>query len=121
VRNLQGTIQFLPSCTVSYSWVTGAYGTCSAACGGGTQGRTVVCKDNSGNTVNDSFCTATKPAVTSDCNTDACSMACKDAGILESSNDICTGYTYGNAWLYAVYPNGVSGASEWWQGNVPNQ
>jgi hypothetical protein len=57
---------------VGYSWSEGTYGSCSATCGGGTQTRTIVCKDNSGNTVADSNCTGTKPAASQACNQGAC-------------------------------------------------
>ncbi|MCR9097549.1 MAG: hypothetical protein NXI30_25305, partial [bacterium] len=58
----------------SYDWVTGAYGTCSAACGGGTQTRSVVCDDGFGNVVADAFCDpGSRPVDTQSCNTQACS------------------------------------------------
>ncbi|MCR9097550.1 MAG: hypothetical protein NXI30_25310, partial [bacterium] len=58
----------------SYDWVTGVYGTCSAACGGGTQTRSVVCDDGFGNVVADAFCDpGSRPVDTQSCNTQACS------------------------------------------------
>lgn len=57
----------------TYSWSTGTFGTCSLTCGGGTQTRTVQCKDNSGNVVSESFCTTSKPSTSQACNTQACS------------------------------------------------
>ncbi len=64
-----------PICTysaASYSWFTGSYSTCSAACDGGTRTRTVSCKSNSGTTVADSNCSGTKPSTTSACSVQAC-------------------------------------------------
>jgi hypothetical protein len=49
---------------VTYSWQFGSYGACSGACGtnAGTQTRFAECRNNSGQLVADSFCTAPKPA-----------------------------------------------------------
>lgn len=64
-------IECAPSTT--YTWVTGNYGSCSVStCGGGTQTRNIVCQDNNGSTVADSYCTDPKPAETQSCNTQAC-------------------------------------------------
>ncbi|MDD2907924.1 MAG: FISUMP domain-containing protein [Candidatus Gracilibacteria bacterium] len=60
------------SSTYSYSWDTGAYGTCSVSCGGGTQTRTVSCKRNDGTIVVDSFCSGTKPTTSQTCNINVC-------------------------------------------------
>ena len=58
----------------SYVWVAGEYGSCSAACGGGTQTRPVVCEDGFGNAVSDALCDpALRPTDTQSCNTQACS------------------------------------------------
>ncbi|MDD2745378.1 MAG: prepilin-type N-terminal cleavage/methylation domain-containing protein [Candidatus Gracilibacteria bacterium] len=58
---------------ITYGWVfQGTWGSCSTSCGGGTQTRTVVCKNNSGTTVADSFCTEMKPTVSQSCNTQTC-------------------------------------------------
>jgi hypothetical protein len=52
----------------TYSWSTGAYGTCSTTCGTGTKSRTVQCKDDAtGGVVIDSYCTAAKPSLTAAC------------------------------------------------------
>ncbi len=51
------------SVAVTYAWDTGAW----SACLSNSQTRTVVCQDDSGNTVDDSFCTTTKPATSQTC------------------------------------------------------
>lgn len=66
------TLECGTTTAATYDWNTGGYGTCSATCGGGTQTRTVVCQDNSGNVVDDSYCTEAKPAVSQDCGTQLC-------------------------------------------------
>ncbi|MFZ4462135.1 MAG: thrombospondin type-1 domain-containing protein [Patescibacteria group bacterium] len=63
-----------------YSWVTGSYGTCSATCGGGSQTRSVVCKDEQGSAVPDSYCTGPKPSIDQACNTQSCAVACPALG-----------------------------------------
>lgn len=56
----------------TYAWSTGAWGSCSVACGGGTQARSVVCKRSDGTIVGDSNCAGSKPAESQSCNTQAC-------------------------------------------------
>lgn len=56
----------------TYSWKTSAFGGCSAACGGGTQTRAVVCQSNGGTTVADSFCSGAKPPTARSCNAQTC-------------------------------------------------
>jgi len=81
----------------AYAWFVGD-GSCSRDCGSGTQTQTVVCKDNSGAAVNDTFCTATKPTATSQaCNTQACSSGSNGGGGGGSYNaQECTSVTYGD-------------------------
>ncbi|GFR44832.1 hypothetical protein Agub_g6173 [Astrephomene gubernaculifera] len=60
-----------------YSWKTSDWSVCSRACSGGTQTRTVQCvlgssTAASGSVVADSFCTATRPAESQSCNSEAC-------------------------------------------------
>jgi len=61
-----------PQACLTYNWAQSGFGACSATCGGGTQTQTVTCKDNLGNTVNNSFCTGAMPATTQTCNPQAC-------------------------------------------------
>ena len=60
------------TCTDDYTWLIGDWGACSVACGGGTETRTVICKDVSGTTVADGQCTSPKPEVSQNCNSQAC-------------------------------------------------
>ncbi|MCU0678355.1 MAG: hypothetical protein MUF19_02075 [Candidatus Pacebacteria bacterium] len=62
----------------TYSWQTGAYGSCSATsykCGSnsGVRTRTVSCVSTTGTVVADSNCTGTKPATTVTCSNTPCS------------------------------------------------
>lgn len=68
------------TCASTYSWVTGAYSTCSRSCGGGTQTRSVSCQRDDGQFVNASFCTGTRPASSRTCNNQTCepTTSCTD-------------------------------------------
>ena len=44
------------ACTAAYQWNFTDYGSCSVTCGGGTETRTVVCQDQSGNAAPDANC-----------------------------------------------------------------
>jgi hypothetical protein len=58
--------------TTACSWYTGAYGTCSVRCGGGTSARAVYCRDSAGAQVPDAWCTLAKPQSSMSCNAQAC-------------------------------------------------
>jgi len=61
-----------PACP-SYSWFPLPYSTCSKSCDGGTQTRTVECRDQNGMAVTDSNCTGLHPLLTEQtCNTQPC-------------------------------------------------
>lgn len=57
---------------VTYKWVESGWGGCSAACGGGRQSQSVICRSNNLENVADSFCTSPKPATSQNCNLQAC-------------------------------------------------
>jgi len=56
----------------TYAWYMSEWGDCSADCGGGTQDRTVECRDDSGATIDDEYCDGDKPTGSQDCNMDTC-------------------------------------------------
>ena len=62
----------------SYSWKTGNWGSCTQSCGGGTQTRSVYCYRADGFTVNDSYCSGTKPSTSQSCNTHSCAVCAYD-------------------------------------------
>ena len=60
-----------------YEWSVGEWSACSVPCGGGTQSRTVVCRDTLNNVVADSNCISTgipKPDTSIVCNTQPCGI-----------------------------------------------
>ena len=64
----------VPVDCVQSGW--GAWSTCTAICGGGTRSRTLSCVNQvNGETVANSLCTGTQPALTGDCNTQVCPSA----------------------------------------------
>jgi hypothetical protein len=58
-------------------WNVGPWGACSATCGGGTQTRTVECRDATG-VKPDNSCTEAKPATQQICNSQACACTGED-------------------------------------------
>jgi hypothetical protein len=59
-----------------YVWSSSVWSSCPVACGGGTQTRQVVCKDQAtGTAVENSKCTGTPPTTSQPCNTAACPPA----------------------------------------------
>jgi hypothetical protein len=73
------------ACTATYSWLAGDWSSCSKTCGGGTKSRSVSCQRDDGQFVNASFCTATKPAESMACNTQACVGQCTDSRSINAS------------------------------------
>jgi cysteine-rich repeat protein len=62
------------SCSPTFSWQIGAFGSCSVSCGSGTQTRPVNCINNfSGAVAPDASCTGPKPATTQPCTGTTCS------------------------------------------------
>jgi hypothetical protein len=60
-----------------YAWVAGTYSVCSVTCGTGSSTRSVACYDNANDAshvspVSDSYCTASRPESSTQCNTQAC-------------------------------------------------
>jgi len=80
--------------SLSYSWKYGAFGTCSASCGAGTQTRSYWCEDNLGNTVSNTYCSGS-PQASQPCNLGACC----------SPSNICSGGNVVNSCTNAVISN----------------
>lgn len=60
--------------TVTYSWSTGGWGSCSGACGtSGTQSRSVQCRSSQGGVVGDGQCSGSKPTQNKSCTNASCS------------------------------------------------
>lgn len=83
--------------TCVYSWETPVFGTCSATCDGGTQTRTVTCKDQNGGTAgSEASCVEIKPAESQACNTIGCAhwnidwTACTKACGVEEQTGVLT-------------------------------
>ena len=67
----------------TFSWEAGAWSSCSASCGGGTQTRDVKCRRSDGQYFSDAVgarFAGEKPAVSQPCNTQACSGCFYEAG-----------------------------------------
>jgi hypothetical protein len=80
---------------ITYSWSQSGFGSCSVSCGGGTKTQTVTCiNSNSGQTVDNSLCTGTRP-ITQSCNTQACGSS-GGGGSNSNNTTICTEVVYGD-------------------------
>lgn len=73
------------ACASTYSWIAGAWSSCSKTCGGGTQTRSVSCQRDDGQFVNAGFCTGARPAATMACNTQGCANQCSDIKTINAS------------------------------------
>jgi len=98
-----GQVCLNTSCVAAtYVWLSGAWGSCSEACAGGTQSRSVTCQRNDGVTVSDSNCSGTKPAGSQSCNIQLCAngQSCTGHGDCSSGyckNGICATPVY--SWI----------------------
>ena len=110
--NVGGVIHAL----YSYYWAVGAWGGCSAACGGGVQYRSVTCARNDGVTVGDEVCSklvGAKPGTSQGCNTQSC-ISCR----YERSPLTAVVYTRGihgvggNSQVYDINSNQICNSME---------
>jgi len=100
----------------SYSWQTGPWGSCSAACDGGTQSRDVWCQRNDGQLVAEDLCSVDKPGSSRACNEQACctpSCASHDACGSDGCGGSCGScgqdrFCYNNH--YCVWDHGNKGS-----------
>jgi hypothetical protein len=78
-----------------YYWLMGAWGGCSNGCGTGTQTRTVVCKNKTGTTVSDTYCSSagSKPPTSQPCQgVSSCGYAWNVGGWSGCSDNCNGGY-----------------------------
>jgi len=97
-----------------YSWASGGFGACSAACGGGVSVRTVTCVDSSGTPVADGLCTDPKPEVSEACNMQSCSnINCTP--VLDSYSTVVTAKspTIGPGPLTVTFNLGIQSTFAW--------
>ncbi|XP_070531950.1 uncharacterized protein [Ptychodera flava] len=78
-----------------FDWTVGQWETCSAACDGGVQTRTVECRNVQTNALasTDTLCTQTKPDVSQDCNTQPCEQYCDRALTVSGGQLTSPGYS----------------------------
>lgn len=71
-----------------YTWRESGFWTCSNTCWWWTKYQTVACKNTDGFTaINESYCTLTKPSVSSSCNTQACTVSvCNSTNIWKQNS-----------------------------------
>lgn len=117
------------SCTessgcVSYSWYTGAYGSCSTTCGSGTKTRTVYCRRNDGTRVSDSYCSGTKPSTSTSCSsTSGCTYSWYSGSYgscsISLGRSVCgQGYKYRS--VYCRRSDGSSMSDSYCSGTKPS-
>jgi len=89
-------------CSISCSWNTGSWGSCSAYCGYGTQYRSVYCVNQLGQSIADYYCSGSKPATAQGCSVGcewhlgswgSCSKTC--CGGTQTRPLYCYSYVYG--------------------------
>ena len=90
------------NCTrpLAYRWSVGAFGLCSAQCGGGNQTRSVTCLDQEDREASDEACTGDKPPYLQPCNLqscDVCSTGCSGQGTCRDGVCVCTATAQGVA------------------------
>ena len=90
-------------CSVSCSWNTGSWESCSTLCGSGTQYRPVYCTNQNGAIIPDYYCSGSKPATSQSCHTGSCSWS---IGSWSSCNNLC-GYGTQNRPVYCIRQNGA--------------
>eukprot|EP00237_Pycnococcus_provasolii_P001804 CAMPEP_0119205734 /NCGR_PEP_ID=MMETSP1316-20130426/40033_1 /TAXON_ID=41880 /ORGANISM="Pycnococcus provasolii, Strain RCC2336" /LENGTH=387 /DNA_ID=CAMNT_0007202123 /DNA_START=371 /DNA_END=1530 /DNA_ORIENTATION=+ len=82
-----------PPPPLTYSYATGSWSSCSATCGGGTETRSVTCKQSDGQSVSDSYCSDSKPSISQSCNTQECLTYSYSTGLWSSCSATCGGGT----------------------------
>jgi hypothetical protein len=103
--------------TSGCTWVTGAFGGCSSACGDGTRARTVTCTDTGGQPVADTLCDGLdKPPETEVCtDTTACAW---QAGTFGACDNTCGDGTQTRD-VVCVAPDGAAVPDGFCSGSKP--
>lgn len=91
----------------SYTWITAAWGTCSASCGGGTRARDVLCQREDGALVADLFCTGPPPQDSETCNTNPC----VNCALISAANPTWEVCETGPSYCAGVFGDGHSGTT----------